>query len=81
MVLKRMPSSLETRFPRLQHEIRLLLEGNSEFQQLSDDYELLIESLAAAEFGSNHDREEILKLKASLEFEALEKLLHTKLIP
>lgn len=76
-----MPSSLETRFPRLLHEIHLLLEGSPEFQQLSDDYELLIESLAAGEFDSNHDKEEIIKLKASLEFEALEILLHTKLIP
>ena len=76
-----MANSLEKRFPRLRREIRLLLEGDRDFQQLSEDYELLIDSLAGGEFESFRDREEIVGLKSSLEFEALEILMHTRTGP
>ncbi len=65
------------RFPHLQHEISLLSERDPGFRQLSDDFELLVQSLGDPAFQATEDKkdmEEMMSLKTSLEFEALELL-------
>jgi hypothetical protein len=66
------PIFLIDRFPHLQREIRMLAEQDQEFRQLSNDYELLIQSLRDKNLQGAGDREELISLKTSLEFEALE---------
>jgi hypothetical protein len=74
------PKTLLERFPHLQHEISLLSERDPGFRQLSDDFELLVQSLGDSAFQApedkedKEDKEEMINLKASLEFEALELL-------
>lgn len=72
------PISLSERFPHLQSEIRSLVRQDSNFRQLNDDYGLLLRSLRDTKNHSDDDKEEIIRLKASLEFEALELLSQTK---
>jgi len=66
--------SLVDRFPHLQREIRRLLDQDSGFGQLNEDYELLLRSLSDNSQFSAGDREDLVSLKTSLEAEALEKL-------
>ena len=72
------PKSMLARFPHLQREIHLLVEQDPGFRQLSHDYELLVRSLKNEEVHTPDDREEIVNLKTSLEFEALEMLSQAK---
>lgn len=67
-------ASLAERFPYMRREIRILLDSDSEFMQLAEDYESLIQLLSHKLPETDSDREELIQLKASLEFEALEKL-------
>jgi len=67
-------NSLVDRFPHLQREIRRLLDQDSGFSQLNEDYELLLRSLSDNSQYSAGDREDLVSLKISLEAEALEKL-------
>ena len=66
------PSSLNDRFPHLQKEIQRLAQRNEGFRQLSDDYELLLQSLEVTKPDAEGDRVELIRLKTSLEAEALE---------
>jgi hypothetical protein len=68
------PKTLLERFPHLQHEISLLSERDPGFRQLSDDFELLVQSLEDPTLHAMEDKEEMIGLKTSLEFEALELL-------
>jgi len=72
------PSSLLDRFPYWQREIRLLVEKDPGFRQLSDDYDLLLQSLNNTAADATGEREEIIGLKTSLEVEALEMLSQTR---
>jgi len=72
------PMSLLDRFPHLKSEIRQLAKHDPEFQQLAEDYELLIRSLNDSEVQTSGDRQEIIRLKISLEFEALEVLSQSR---
>ena len=67
-------SALVKRFPHLRGEIDHLIERDLEFSQLSDDYELLIRALSDQSPNADQNREEIITLKDSLEFEVLERL-------
>jgi len=71
------PNSLDDRFPHLQKEIRRLAQRNEGFRQLSDDYELLLRSLEVTKSDAEGDRAELIRLKTSLEAEALEILSQT----
>lgn len=76
------PKTLLERFPHLQHEISLLSERDPGFRQLSDDFELLVQSLGDPAFQATEDKkdkEEMISLKTSLEFEALELLSQIRL--
>lgn len=73
-----MPASLAGRFPHLEDEIRQLAANDKEFRQLADDYELLIKSLPDGRLEAKSDRDEIIELKSSLEFEALVMLSRNK---
>ena len=66
------PNSLNDRFPHLQKEIQRLAQRNEGFRQLSDDYELLLRSLGVTKPDAEGDRAELIRLKTSLEAEALE---------
>jgi hypothetical protein len=68
------PNSLDDRFPHLQKEIQRLAQRNEGFRQLSDDYELLLRSLEVTKPDAEGDRVELVRLKTSLEAEALEML-------
>lgn len=68
------PISLNDRFPHLRKEIQLLAQRNADFRQLSDDYELLLRSLEVTKPDAEGDRVELIRLKTSLEAEALEML-------
>ena len=63
---------LDERFPHLRKEIRFLAQRNEGFRQLSDDYELLLRSLGVTQADAEGDRVEMIRLKTSLEAEALE---------
>ena len=69
--------SLIDRFPHLQREILRLLDQDSGFSQLNEDYELLLRSLADGNQCSVGDRQDLINLKTSLEVEALERLSRT----
>jgi len=69
--------SLIDRFPHLQREILRLLDHDSGFSQLNEDYELLLRSLADGSQCSVGDRQDLMNLKTSLEVEALERLSRT----
>jgi len=71
------PNSLDDRFPHLQKEIRRLAQRNEGFRQLNDDYELLLRSLETTKPDAAGDRVELIRLKTSLEAEALEMLSQT----
>ncbi len=58
----------------LRKEIQLLAQRNADFRQLSDDYELLLRSLEVTKPDAEGDRVELIRLKTSLEAEALEML-------
>jgi hypothetical protein len=73
------PKTLLERFPHLQHEISLLSERDPGFRQLSDDFELLVQSLEDPTLHAMEDKEEMISLKTSLEFEALELLSQIRL--
>ena len=66
------PNSLNDRFPHLQKEIQRLAQRNEGFRQLSDDYALLVRSLDVTKPDAEGDRVELIRLKTSLEAEALE---------
>jgi hypothetical protein len=72
------PNSLDDRFPHLQKEIQRLTQRNEGFRQLSDDYELLLRSLEATKPDAEGDRVELIRLKTTLEAEALEMLSQTR---
>lgn len=78
MVLREIPASLADRFPHLEKEIRQLAENDRRFRQLTEDYELLIRSLPGGRLEAKSDRDEIIELKSSLEFEALVRLTENK---
>ena len=81
MAGKRQTKLLVERFPHLRDEINHLLECDLEFSQLSDDYELLIRTLSDQSLKAEKDREEIIALKGSLEFEVLERLTQAQWRP
>jgi hypothetical protein len=68
------PISLNDRFPHLRKEIQFLERRDAGFRQLREDYELLLRSLEVTKPGDEGDREEMIRLKTSLEAEALEML-------
>lgn len=68
------PISLNDRFPHLRKEIQFLAQRDAGFRQLSDDYELLLRSLEVTKPDAEGDRVELIRLKTSLEAEALEML-------
>jgi hypothetical protein len=68
------PKTLLERFPYLQHEISLLSKRDPGFRQLSNDFELLVQSLEDPTLHALEDKEEMISLKTSLECEALELL-------
>lgn len=78
MVLRKVTVSLVRRFPHLEREIRQQAEIDSTFRQLAEDYELLIRSLPEERLKAKSDRDELIELKSSLEFEALVRLSRKK---
>lgn len=78
MVLRKMTESLTQRFPHLEREIRQQAEIDNTFRQLAEDYELLMRALPKERFKTESDRDELIELKSSLEFEALVRLSKNK---
>lgn len=74
MVGKTATRALAERFPHLEGEIDYLFKRNPDFSQLCDDYELLICTLSGRSLKEDQEREELIALKGSLEFEVLELL-------